>query len=217
MSVIFPTLLGISYPVRKRTNFNNIVQQATSGIEVRIANWTYGLYEWTLPFDWLSSVAAQNDFQTLESFYEQVYASWAMFLYDDPTDDFTTAASALKSVNGTLTPGIGDGTTTTFQAARQNPNGYGGTGLVTVPIYNLKASPTPLVYLNGTLQVSGYTIGSSGLITFGSAPAGGVVVTATFGYYWPVRFLEMNTEWENLAYQLWNTKQLSLRQVRVSG
>jgi hypothetical protein len=118
----------------------------------------------------------------------------------------------LKSVNGTLTPGVGDGTTTTFQLARSNDS-----NVVSVPIYNLQASPTPLIYLNGMLQVSGYTIGSSGLITFGSAPAGGVVVTATFGYYWPVRFLELNTEWENFASLLWASRKLSLRQVRVSG
>lgn len=210
---IFPTLLGVSYPVMKRPNFNNIVQRATSGIRVAIANWSYALYEWDLPFDWLSATAAQADYQKLSAFFEQVFGNFSAFLYDDPTDNFTTASQALKSINGTLTPGIGDTVTTTFQLARTVD-----ANVVNVPLYYIKGSPTPLVYLNAVLQSGGsYSISTLGLITFTSAPGAGVVVTATFGYYWPVTCLEMSTEFENFAYQLWQSKKLTLRQIRVTG
>ena len=209
---IFPNLLGLAYPVMKRPAFNNIVQRATSGIRTAIGNWTYTLYDWDLPFDWLSAAAAQADYQKLSAFFEQVYGNFSPFLFDDLTDDFTTASQALKSSSGMLTAGIGDGVTTTFQLARSlNSN------VTCVPIYYAKASPTPLIYLNGVLQVSGYTISTLGLITFGSAPGVGVVVTATFGYYWPVTCLEMTTEFENFANLLWHNKKLTLRQIRVTG
>ena len=210
---IFPTFLGLSYPVMKRPAFNNIVQRSTSGIRTAIANWTYTLYDWDLPFDWLSAAAAQADYQKLSAFFEQVYGNFSPFLFDDLTDDFTTASQALKSNSGMLTPGVGDGVTTTFQLARSlNSN------VTCVPIYYTKSTPTRLIYLNGVLQSGGsYSISSLGLVTFVSAPGAGVVVTATFGYYWPVTCLEMNTEFENFASNLWHNKKLTLRQIRVTG
>jgi len=43
------------------------------------------------------------------------------------------------------------------------------------------------IYVNGTLQTTGYTV-SNGYVTFASAPASGAVVTADYDYYWKVRF-----------------------------
>lgn len=192
---IFPVLIGITYPIIKRRTFNTIVQAAVSGIEVRIEQYGAPLYEWDIPYDFLPTA----DYVTLTNFYESVYGQWASFLFSDPTDN-TTA--------GIVTLGTGDGTTTAFQLL--NANGQ--------PIYNVNSLPgAPLIYLSGVLQGSGYTIGSTGLVTFSAAPAITVIVGANFSYYYQVRFADDNTEWENIAGPFWQAKKITLRQVRSAG
>jgi uncharacterized protein (TIGR02217 family) len=89
--------------------------------------------------------------------------------------------------------GIGDGATTIFQAGRVR-------GGALHYLYNVNSTNrAPRIYLNGTLQVSGYTINSSAAITFGSAPGSGVTVAIDFQYYYRVRFEEDSIESENVA------------------
>lgn len=89
--------------------------------------------------------------------------------------------------SGTLEAiGVGTGALTTFQiiktySAGSNP--YGRT------IQYLK-SGTLKVYVDGVLKTTPgqYTVGSTGLVTFGTAPANGTLVTASYEFYVPVRF-----------------------------
>ena len=196
---IFPSnLKGIGYPVIKRTRLNNIVQSAVSGIEVRIANWGAPLAEWDIPFSWLSAASGLADYQTLSNFYQSVFGQWGAFLYSDPTDNSATLASM----------GTGDGVTTTFQLT--SASGF--------PIYDVNSIPgAPQIYLGGILQGSGYSIGATGLVTFSGAPGVGVTVAATFSYYYRVRFADDAQEFETFALQLWETKKISLRQLRAIG
>jgi uncharacterized protein (TIGR02217 family) len=193
---IFPTFNGITWPIPKRANWKTLVSQAESGREVRIALRSLPLFEWDLPYGVLRA-ADQAQFW---GFYNQCYGGYDTFLFDDKADDFAQGQQL----------GIGDGATTQFQFVRS----YGG--LFVEPRTDIQQSPTPpKIYLNGVLQSSDYSISyfNSGTVTFTTAPASGVVITADFYFYWRVRFKEDQLAIDLIYQGLANLKKVTLAQV----
>jgi uncharacterized protein (TIGR02217 family) len=82
--------------------------------------------------------------------------------------------------------GVGDASATAFQVIKTYS---AGSNPYVRTIRHIKAG-TLSVFLNGAPQTitTHYTVSSSGLITFVSAPGVGAIVTATFEFYVPVRF-----------------------------
>ena len=205
-NLIFPTLIGEGLPVIRTPNHNTLIQTSASGIEVRIALQSAALYQWELPFEWLSSDAAIADWQTLMGFFNQLHGGFDSFRYTDPYDN--TAVTTLF--------GTGDGTTTKFQLGRV----LGG---ALEPVYEVK-SGTLHVFLNGS-ETSAFTIDAQGLITFTTAPGSGVLITATFQFYWRARFGSGGTNastgdgdsfsFENFAFNFWELKKLLFYQTRA--
>lgn len=81
-------------------------------------------------------------------------------------------------------------------------------------VFNLDYFPVDAaaakVYLNGILQVSGYTVSNDltneiAKITFTAAPGAGVVITADYEYYIQVRFDDDKLSRELVQYKLYNT------------
>jgi uncharacterized protein (TIGR02217 family) len=81
-------------------------------------------------------------------------------------------------------------------------------------VFNLGHFPvdtaTVKVYLNGILQVSGYTVSNDltneiAKITFTAGPGAGVVITADYEYYIQVRFDDDKLSRELVQYKLYNT------------
>lgn len=213
--LIFPKLIGETYPVKGRPVFDTIEQKSSSGMGVRIGKYVYPLNEWDIPYNWVSADAAQSDYQTLKGFCLSVYGMMSAFLFRDPSDCSTTDDGTMHRRDGTTlstrTPSIlatGDGTTTTFQIGRT----IGGFLEVLFDIDSTVDAPK--IYLNTTLQASGYTISATGLITFASAPGSGVLVKADFNYYWRVNFAEDNPEFSQFVFN-WYECTLKLKQVRV--
>ncbi len=134
--------------------------------------------------------------RTLAGFFLQQQGSFGAFLFDDPSDDGVTGQYF----------GTGDGTTTAFQLYRS----FGGFFEPIVAPASVSA-----VYFNGVAQSpAGYSVNpATGIVTFGSAPGSGVVITADFTYYFLVRFAEDTAEFENFMYQLWSLKQVKLQSV----
>lgn len=203
-TLIYPTLLGETYPVVKRATFSTITQPASSGLEVRIGNYSYPLWEWEIPYSWLSQEAAILDYQSLVGLYLKSYGQFGALLYTD-VNDFTTSPGA------TPTPsviGVGTGAQVAFQIGRT----LGG---FFEPIFDINNVPNaPKIYLNGVLTAA-YTINSTGLITFSGAPGNGVVITADFFYYWRARFAEDILDASNFVKDWWEIKKVKLRQVRA--
>jgi uncharacterized protein (TIGR02217 family) len=198
---IFPSnLVGLAWDVLKTSISSTRVLTARSGIEYRAANWSYGKYKWQLTY----SVLRQNrngltELQTLLGFCLQMQGMYSSFLYTDPTDNSVTLQGL----------GSGNSTQTVFPLVRT----FGG---VTEP--NLVANSVSAVYLNGT-PTSAYTlvqVGAYGIdaISFNSAPGAGVLITATFTYYFPVRFLQDDPEFNNFSYQFWALKKISFQSVK---
>lgn len=81
------------------------------------------------------------------------------------------------------------------------------------PIYNINQTSTAIkIYKDGVLQTIGthYSISSSGVVTFVTAPASNVALTWTGAYYWRVRFDADKMEYNNFMYQLYELKKVNL-------
>lgn len=194
-NAIFPTFVGLSWPVKRTPIFNTKVQKAVSGRETRIAFMTYPLYKIELSFDYLSL----TDWATLGGFFKSRKGKWDSFLFDDLNDNLVTNQPI----------GSGNGTATQFQLVRS----LGG---FTEPVQNPKiglGQPTLTIYINGVAQapLTNYSLNVfTGVITFTSPPANGDSISWSGGYRWRVRFDQDEAEFGENISKFFDLKKLVL-------
>ena len=190
---VFPTLPGLSWSVVKSPLWKTIIQQSVSGRELRSSQTIYPLWKFDLQYEILRADLAYGELQSLMGFFNLMRGNWDNFLYSDPDD-----CTALDQSFGT-----GNAVTRQFQLCRT----YGGaTELVT----NLNA--VPVIRKNGTLLTvtSDYTVSSTGLVTFVSAPAIAATLRWDGTYYYRVRFDADSLDFEQFMRRLWNAKSVVL-------
>jgi uncharacterized protein (TIGR02217 family) len=199
-TAVFPALVGFMPPARTIL-WNDGVQIAKSGKEVRTGYWTAPRYQWDLGFDILNSAALSMDFQTFFGFFNRRLGRTDSFLYQDDTDNAVTGQSL----------GTGDGVATAFPLIRS----FGG---FIEPV--LAPNVVSTVYINGSpISSSLYTISSwgatvPGVITFGTAPGLGLPVAADFSYYFPVRFLADSMLFTEFMTAMWEAKTVSIISIK---
>lgn len=201
-SQVFPSLIGLGFDVMRQPYWEGSARIASlSGKETAIAYQASPKWEWELTYDLLRSTASKLEFQTLAGFFNQMRGVWDDFLYTD-ADDYTTTDSAI---------GSGDGVEVDFQLVRTM-------GDFAEPI--LAPNVVTNVKVDGvTVDPSDYTVltwgdNDPGVIRFDTAPANGLAVTATFTYYWPVRFLDNTMTFKKFMNQMWNGKSVKFRSVK---
>lgn len=161
----FPSLPNsIGWPLTRAPIWSNMRQTSVSGKTTRIQLYTFPRYRWTATFPVLLAAAGLEQFQTLMGFINSVASGALPFYYTDAYDNAVTAQSF----------GTGDGTTTAFQLVRT----FGG---YVEPVQSVTGTPT--IAINGTPTAS-FTLGDTGIVTFGSAPANGTALTWTGSYKW---------------------------------
>jgi len=184
-------------------SYDTTVNLGFSGYEQRNKNWTQSRNLYTVAFEH----KPQADYNALLAMFHAAAGKANAFRLFDPRD-----------YNGTgQYIATGDGNTKIFQLQKT----YTGAGVSTVrpiqkPITSLindfegnALTDTVTVYLNGTAKSHSagyhtaaghdYTLDeTTGLVTFGTAPGSGVVITADYQYHVPVRFDldEMDTQYE---------------------
>jgi uncharacterized protein (TIGR02217 family) len=187
---LFPTLPGITYPVRRSIKWANTKHDSLSGKRVRTSYYTYPIYAYELTFNFLRTGTAFLEWQQLAGFINQLAGGTGMFLYDDINDD----ASPSNQVFG-----VGDGATTTFRLVRS-------LGSFVEPIFFPK-TPIPTVRVNG-VPTAAYTFDATNNVVFTSAPPNGQNVDWTGGFYWPCRFDNDPFDFDNFASQFFEFKGL---------
>lgn len=197
---VFPsTLPGLSFDVLRTPMMSTRVLTGRSGLEYRAANWSYGIYKYSLTYTVLRTANAFQEFQQMIGFINSQLGMYGPFLYDDPSDD--------TAVNQQI--GIGDGVTKSFPFVRA----YGG---FVEPVTAVKAVSQVTVSGNPT---SNYTLSQTGsygtdTITLTTAPVASAPVTASFTFYWPCRFLQDDPEFNNLAFQIWALKKIDFQTIK---
>ena len=192
---VFPVLPGLKFDITKSPEFSTLIQKSTSGFETAVTFWSYPIWHFALAYEFLRDDATYNELKTLLGFFLQRKGSFERFLYSDPSDNKVTAQGI----------GSGDGHATQFQLVRS----FGG---FDEPMYFINGAP--VIYLNGSKMLSGWSVDSYGMITFTSAPAIGALITADFSFYYRVRFDKDLQEYNEFMYQLWELQTCELTSVK---
>ena len=195
---VFPILAGLGWSVTRREMWKTRKQEAISGKETRIADWSYPRHQWSLSFDFLRQGAlsgtSYSEFAQLAGFFNLRQGSYDSFLSTD-ADDNAVAAQVIAT---------GDGTTTSFPLVRA----FGG---YVEPV--LSPNVVSDVYLNGVAQSSGFSVSAwgaatPGILSFTTAPGSGVVISADFSFYFPCRFAADQLDFEKFMAALWQAKKV---------
>lgn len=196
---VFPAFAGLGWSVTRTPSWKTRVQTSISGKETRIADWSYPRWQWDLTYDFLlqGTLNSQTraDFANLAGFFNARQGMWDSFLYQDSDDNAVTGQVI----------GTGDGITATFQLIRTFGNFIEP---VTAP------NSVSSIYLGGVRQssgsysVAGWGAASPGLVTFTAAPGAGVSIAADFTYYFPVRFVADQQNFEKFMQALYRAKKV---------
>ncbi|HZZ63833.1 MAG TPA: glycoside hydrolase TIM-barrel-like domain-containing protein [Roseiarcus sp.] len=193
----FPSLSTLGWSVHVKPRFATDVAGRVSGREARRARFANPYFNLELTYEVLRSAAAYRELQAVAGFFEAMSGQATSFWVAPPGLAAVTAQAL----------GTGDGATTTFALVQT----IGG---ATIPVYG--TSGLAAVYLNDVSQATGWTVSSgyAPAITFATAPATGIPITADFGALWLCRFAEDVQDLEEFMAQLWTLKTLNLQTVR---
>jgi hypothetical protein len=200
-----PNLAGLSWSRHKKPGFATRIAQHASGREVRVALYEYPLYEFEAVYNALTSSASPSggaaglgasSLQSLMGFFLQLQGQFGTFLYADPDDD-AVAGQVFAT---------GDGSTTSFTLMRALGGFLEPVGWVT----NLAN-----VYHNGAAYAgTAYSLTPPNTLTFGSAPASGVTLSADFSYAFYCRFVDDQMDFEEFMSNLWKLESMKFRSVK---
>jgi len=179
---VFPVLPGQTWPRIKIARTATMVRRA-NGRRYALSMQMYPTYVYRIPYGYLRKA----DLDTLAGFFRARRGRLDDFRFDDRDDN--TALDQLF--------GIGDGATTQFQLVR-------ALGGFVEPIYALNGAV--VVKKDGVTQ--SVTVSSTGLVTFGSAPAAAANLTWSGAFHWRVAFTKDEQEFEEFMRLLYVTKQV---------
>lgn len=156
------------------------IVELASGAEERNASWANSRRRYDVAY----GIRRADDLAAVVAFFEARNGRLYGFRFKDWADFKSCLPSQLPGPTDQAI-GTGDGSTTQFQLTKRYSSGaQSWTRLIAKPV-----AGTVTVALNGTPQASGWSVSpTTGLITFATAPAAGVALTAGFEFDVPVRF-----------------------------
>ena len=156
------------------------IVELASGDEERNASWANSRRRYDVAY----GIRRADDLAAVVAFFEARNGRLHGFRFKDWADYKSGQPSGTPSPTDQAI-GTGDGTTTTFQLVKRYSSGsQTWTRAIAKPV-----AGTVRIALDGTEQAGGWSIDTtSGLVSFDTAPASGVAVTAGFEFDVPVRF-----------------------------
>ena len=180
----------MSKGLKKTAMFNSIVQRPVAGKSVAAASlMPYPTYAFEFDADRITGneILLSSTIESIVGIHITCNGKSFPFLFTDPQDNTVTqiVSGMLNITSGAVTPmgTVGDGVSTQFQLARIR----GAGGVPNDIIQNINGSVN--VYINGSLTAA-YSIDSTGIVTFNSAPASNATLTWSGRFYFYCRFLE---------------------------
>jgi uncharacterized protein (TIGR02217 family) len=156
------------------------IVELASGAEERNASWANSRRRYDVAY----GIRRTDDLAAVVAFFEARNGRLHGFRFKDWADFKSSLPS--QAPGATNQPiGTGNGSATLFQLTKSYTSGaQSWTRAITKPV-----AGTVTIAMNGTPQVSGWSVSTTtGLITFTTAPAAGVAITAGFEFDVPVRF-----------------------------
>jgi uncharacterized protein (TIGR02217 family) len=190
-------LPDISYGAAGGPGYSTTVVPTVSGHERRNANWAMARGKWNVAH----GLKKREQVAELIAFFRARRGRAHGFRFKDWID-YQAFAQSL---------GVGDGTTTTFQLVKH----YASGGAVETRLIAKPVAGTVKLYRDGVEATSGWSVDTTtGLITFGIAPAVGVQVTADFAFDVPVRFDSDQMDVTIETYQLGTWGQIPVVEIK---
>ena len=187
--ILYPLPLGLDAKISPE--FSTSVITTASGYEHRNSLWS----DARLNFDVGPGVRSDTDLGTLIAFFRARRGQARGFRLTDPTDNSSNGMTGIPTAADQII-GTGDGVTASFPLIKS----YGNILDPQVRQITRPQAATVLISVGGTVQSTGWTLGTGGVITFSTPPANGAVVRA--GYYFdvPVRFAEDKLDISGVAF-----------------
>ena len=156
------------------------IVELASGDEERNASWANSRRRYDVAY----GIRRADDLAAVVAFFEARNGRLHGFRFKDWGDHKSCLPSGTSVPTDQLI-GTGDGATTTFQLVKRYASGsQTWVRKITKPV-----AGTVRVALDGAEQLSGWTVDTTtGVLTFDTAPAAGVAITAGFAFDVPVRF-----------------------------
>ena len=222
---LFPTLLGLQYPVTKELVYGVLTQALASGRELRLREWVDPVWRYTLSFEFLRQGPAYLELQALMGLFLQSLGQDYLFYYHDTDDDTATRVLIGDAINNPA-PGPAQ---TQYQLLRGFYDGSGNI-IATAPVY-VPLTSTVSVYLNtavdgtgGTLaDPSTYSVTPWGKVIFdsppgtGGAPGAHYYISASCMFYQLCRFEDDQNDFDGLWYNFFELKQLKFKTVKPTN
>lgn len=161
--------------------FSTEIVTVDGGYERRNQNWSQARRS----YDAGTALHSAADVATLLAFFHARAGRARGFRLRDWSDYTSSSDGISASAFTDQTIGAGDGSTQAFQLKKTYASG------AVNHVRNIKKPVTgsATIGLNGVAQASGWTLdATTGVVTFTTAPASGVAVTAGFTFDVPVRF-----------------------------
>jgi Conserved hypothetical protein 2217 (DUF2460). len=270
---IFPELIGLTFDIKRRPQFNTKVQDHISGKETRLSFWERPKWQFEMSYDYLPNIpkaVGNTDLDTIIGFFLNRKGKFQSFLYrfqDDyqvtrgviGTGTGSTAemsfvrklgaySSEVDYVDFSITPPaiywdetanfiVGAGPTYSIAthanieeiflvksdslqvlhrvmgvpAAADEYFVDMTTGLFT--FYISQAGATMTIHMRWKLSPDDYTLTVPNKVVFNSVPLSGTIVTSTFNFFYNVRFMEDESEFNLFADKLYELQELTLQSV----
>jgi uncharacterized protein (TIGR02217 family) len=187
----------ISYGASGGPRYSTSIVTTVSGHERRNANWAMARGRWNVAH----GLKKREQVAALIAFFRARRGRAYGFRYKDWTD-YQALAQAL---------GVGDGSRKIFQLVKHYPSG----GVAESRVIAKPVVGTVTLYRDGLEATSGWTVDTTtGLVSFGTAPAVGIQVTADFTFDVPVRFDSDQMDVTIETYQLGSWGKIILLEVR---
>ncbi|MFN3993949.1 MAG: TIGR02217 family protein [Tabrizicola flagellatus] len=156
------------------------IVELASGSEERNASWSNSRRRYDVAY----GIRRADDLAAVVAFFEARNGRLHGFRFKDWADFKSCLPS--QTVGPSDQPiGTGNGSATQFQLTKRYTSG----AQFWTRTINRPVAGTVTIALNGTPQASGWSVSTTtGLITFTTAPAAGVAITAGFEFDVPVRF-----------------------------
>ncbi len=200
--VQFPLALGRNASVSP--SFSTAIVTTASGHEQRNADWASA----RLRYDVGPGVRSDTDLQALIAFFRARRGAARGFRLRDPLDHSANGMTGVPTPGDQML-GLGDGVRTSFPLIKR----YGVGADAEVRRITRPETASVVVAIGG-VPVSGWTLGTAGVINFTAPPANGLAVTAGFHFDVPVRFAEDSLTIDSATFSAGDAPSVPLIEVR---
>lgn len=207
---VYPNLAttpGLTLDVVRSYRWKTGYQEALSGKQSVISYQAFALVHFEFKYELLRDfTGVPSEIRTVVGLHNSMRGRYDTCLYIDPEFSSVTAQQFA----------VADGTAGPFQLTAlyaPTSGAYSGIGASEI-IQNLNGTPT--LQDNGTLITSSnYTIGATGLVTFGAGhfPTSGHLLTWTGSFYYRLRFDEDEIDWTKFMDHRWQVKKVAMTSV----